>query len=98
MQSVRNRDRSPPPPLGMWMTSRGQCPRGGGARECPRVGVFFNLPELSVLLAVCTCGADVWWPGADLGGGGALPAFTAITIREGAGIFPVDLSVQTANT
>ena len=29
---------------------------------------------LSVLLAVCTCGADVWWPGADLGGGGALPA------------------------
>ena len=24
------------------MTSRGQCPRGGGACECPRVGVFFN--------------------------------------------------------
>ena len=22
------------------MTSRGQCPRGGGACECPRVGVF----------------------------------------------------------
>ena len=33
--------RSPPPP-GMWMTSRGQCPRGGGACECPRVGVFFQ--------------------------------------------------------
>ena len=28
-----------PPPLGMWMTSHGQCPRGGGACECPRVGV-----------------------------------------------------------
>ena len=27
MQSVRDRDRSPPP-LGMWMTSHGQCPRG----------------------------------------------------------------------
>ena len=28
------------------MTSRGQCPRGGGgACECPRVGVFFNFPE-----------------------------------------------------
>ena len=34
-----------PPPLGMWMTSHGQCPRGGGACECPRVGVFFNLSE-----------------------------------------------------
>ena len=22
------------------MTSRGQCPRGGGACECPRVGAF----------------------------------------------------------
>ena len=28
MQSVRDRDRSPPPPLGVWMTSHGQCPRG----------------------------------------------------------------------
>ena len=28
-----------PPHLGMWMTSHGQCPRGGGACECPRVGV-----------------------------------------------------------
>ena len=27
------------------MTSRGQCPRGGGACECPRGGVFFNIPE-----------------------------------------------------
>ena len=28
------------------MTSRRQCPRGGGgACECPRVGVFFNFPE-----------------------------------------------------
>ena len=35
----------PPPPLGMWMTSHGQCPRGGGACECPRVGVFFKFPE-----------------------------------------------------
>ena len=42
MQSVRDRDRSPPAPLGMWLTSHGQCPRGGGACECPRVGVFFN--------------------------------------------------------
>ena len=25
------------------MTSRGQCPRGGGACECPRVGAFFKL-------------------------------------------------------
>ena len=33
-----------PPPLGIWMTSHGQCPRGG-ACECPRVGVFFNLSE-----------------------------------------------------
>ena len=24
------------------MTSRGQCPRGGGACECPRVGCFSN--------------------------------------------------------
>ena len=29
MQSVRDRDRSHTP-LGMWMTSHGQCPRGGG--------------------------------------------------------------------
>ena len=36
---------TPPPPLGMWMTSHGQCPRGGGACECPRVGVFFNFSE-----------------------------------------------------
>ena len=35
-----------PAPLGMWMTSHGQCPRGGGgACECPRVGVFFNFSE-----------------------------------------------------
>ena len=27
------------------MTSRGQCPKGVGACECPRVGVFFNFPE-----------------------------------------------------
>ena len=38
-----------PPPLfacipKMWMTSHGQCPRGG-ACECPRVGVFFNFSE-----------------------------------------------------
>ena len=25
------------------MTSHGQCPRGGGACECPRVGAFFKL-------------------------------------------------------
>ena len=31
--------------LGMWMTSHGQCPRGGwGACECPR-GVSFNFSE-----------------------------------------------------
>ena len=36
---------SPPPPLGMWMTSHGQCPRGVCACECPRVGVFFNFSE-----------------------------------------------------
>ena len=30
-------------PWNMWMTSRGQCPRGGGACECPRVGAFFKL-------------------------------------------------------
>ena len=30
-------------PFGMLMkTSHRQCPRGGGACECPRVGVFFN--------------------------------------------------------
>ena len=29
-------------PWNMWMTSRGQCPRGG-ACECPRVGAFFKL-------------------------------------------------------
>ena len=34
---------SPRRPL--WMTSHGQCPRGGGACECPRVGVFFNFSE-----------------------------------------------------
>ena len=34
----------PPPPLGMRMTSHGQCPRRG-ACECPRVGVFFNFSE-----------------------------------------------------
>ena len=27
------------------MTSREQCPRGGGVCECPRVGVFFNFSE-----------------------------------------------------
>ena len=37
MQSVRDRDRSPP--LGMLMTSHGQCPRGGGACECQSGGV-----------------------------------------------------------
>ena len=40
---VTGTGRSPPPlGLGMWMTSRGQCPRGG-ACECPRVGAFFKL-------------------------------------------------------
>ena len=34
-----------PHPLGMWMTSHGQCPRGVCACECPRVGVFFNFSE-----------------------------------------------------
>ena len=34
-----------PPPLGMWMTSHGQCPRGVCACECPRVGVFFKFSE-----------------------------------------------------
>ena len=29
-----------PAPLGMWMTSHGQCPRGGGACECQSGGVF----------------------------------------------------------
>ena len=33
-----------PPPLGMWMTSHGHCPRGG-ASECPRVEVFFNFSK-----------------------------------------------------
>ena len=28
------------------MTSHGQCPRGGGACECPRVGAFFKLMTL----------------------------------------------------
>ena len=28
------------------MTSRGQCPRGGCACECPRVGVFFKFSEV----------------------------------------------------
>ena len=33
-------------PFGMWMmTSHRQCPRGGGACECPRVGVFFKFWE-----------------------------------------------------
>ena len=33
-------------PFGMWMmTSHRQCPRGGGACECPRVGVFFKCWE-----------------------------------------------------
>ena len=32
--------------FGGQMTPRGQCPRGGGgACECPRVGVFCNFPE-----------------------------------------------------
>ena len=42
-----------PAPLGMWMTSHGQCPRGVCACECPRVGVFFNPldpPPLSKIL------------------------------------------------
>ena len=31
-------------PFGMlMMTSHRQCPRGGGACECPRVGVFFKI-------------------------------------------------------
>ena len=30
-------------PWNMWMTSHGQCPRGGGACECRRVGAFFKL-------------------------------------------------------
>ena len=57
---------------------------------------------------VICAGSVVQWrgigPGADLRGGGVLPArpppFRAILIREGGGggLFPVDLSVQTANT
>ena len=43
-------------PWNMWMTSHGQCPRGGGACECPRVGAFFKL---------MTCHAD------NVQGGGA---------------------------
>ena len=44
---VTGTDRSPPPPplgLGIWMTSHGQCPRGGGgcACECPRGGGVFQ--------------------------------------------------------
>ena len=37
-----------PPPLGMWMTSHGQCPRGGGVLVNVQewgLGVFFNLSE-----------------------------------------------------
>ena len=60
---VRDRDRSPPP-LGMWMTSHGQCPRGGGVTgtdhpplgmwmtshgQCPRGGgVLVNVQEWGV--------------------------------------------------
>ena len=40
MQSVRDRDRSPPPPLGMWMTSHGQCPRGGACKCLQEWGCF----------------------------------------------------------
>ena len=39
MQSVRDRGRSPPPPLGMWMTSHGQRPSYGGG------GVLVNVQE-----------------------------------------------------
>ena len=44
MQSVRDRDRSRPPPLGMLMTSHGQCPRGGGVLVNVQAGVFGNFP------------------------------------------------------
>ena len=60
MQSVRDRDRSPPP-LGMWMTSHGQCPRGVCACECPRVGVFFIFPEGGWRHADNVQGGGVLW-------------------------------------
>ena len=34
-------------PWNMWMTSHGQCPRGGGACECPRVGAFFQIDDVT---------------------------------------------------
>ena len=40
MQSVRDRDRSPP--FGMWMTSHGQCPRGGGCLGMSKSGCVFQ--------------------------------------------------------
>ena len=42
MQSVRDRDRSPPPPPGMWMTSHGQCPRGGVLVNVSKSGGVFQ--------------------------------------------------------
>ena len=44
MESVRDRDRSPPLECGWRHTGTVQG-GGGGACECPRVGVFFNFPE-----------------------------------------------------
>ena len=71
MQSVHDRDGpiTPALGLGMWMTSHRQCPRGGGACECPRGGVFFNFSE------------GGWRHADNVQGGGGAPGVPPIQVQ-----------------
>ena len=64
-----DRDQSPPP-LGMWMPSHGQCPRGG-ACECSRVGVLVNVQEWGCF-SIFRRADDVTRTMSKRGGGGVL--------------------------
>ena len=73
-------------PWNMWMTSHGQCPRGGGACECPRGGCFPIFRRADDVTRTMSKGGGVpvnvqewgrfsnWWRDADnvQGGGGCL--------------------------
>ena len=64
-----------PPPPGMWMTSHGQCPRGG-ACECPRVGVFSIFWRADDVTRTMSKGAGGLWMSSRGGGGVLVNVFT----------------------